>query len=83
MILVKALDSFLYNHIQVMTGNKVNVDENDIPKLVNAGKISQSYMEFFKPKMCGIKLDTLIQDAPPKFLKQPGKTKSRKSKKLY
>ena len=45
MILVRAIDSFLYKGINVMTGNKVMVEESFIPKLVAAKKISPKYLE--------------------------------------
>lgn len=45
MKLVEALDSFLYQGLHVNTGNKINVDEKDIPKLVEAQKISPQYLE--------------------------------------
>lgn len=88
MILVKAEDSFLYQTKFVNTGNKVYVEITDIPKLVNAGKISPSYMEYVEgktpqPEMKGTKLDVIIQDeyeSPDKFLKQARKSKNKKNK---
>ena len=51
MILVRAIDSFLYKGMNVMTGNKVMVYKIDIPKLVAAKKISPKYLEIpEKPK---------------------------------
>ena len=78
MILVKALDSFLYQTKHVNTGQKINVEEKDIPKLVDAKKISPAYLDQIR----GIRLDVIISDEyePGKFLKQPEK-KTRKSKK--
>ena len=44
MILVKAIDCFLYGYTMVNTGNKVHVEEKDIPKLIRAGKIGPENM---------------------------------------
>ena len=76
MIQVKALDSFLYNHVQVMTGNKVNVQEKDIPKLVAAGKISPEYMPDISEEQARAKYN------PPedKFLKQAKKSRKKRNK---
>jgi len=73
MILVKALDSFLYNSVQVMTGNKAYVEEKDIPKLIKAGKISPEYM----PDITEEQAQQKYGPPPDKFLNVPTETEPK------
>ena len=70
MILVKAIDCFLYGYTMVNTGNKVHVEEKDIPKLIRAGKIGPENMPDSKEEpeanrdSMGYRLDKTDKEAP-------------------